>query len=228
MSKPTTQQYVTAIYEQLLETTPKKQDQLISDFVKTINQHEQSTLSNEIITQLSELLEQKNNTTQITLVSSTKLNNLHLISRELSRKLKSDIEIKNLIKKNIIGGLILYYRDYKIDFSLSNTLKKQSVNQNQEFVCMDDKLKNIINTISEHQDQLFALEVSIKKSDKVEIINFTAHDQPNLSRLEKELSAKLHQKVIIYYHSDPNIIAGAIIEYDHKQIDGSIVNKLSK
>lgn len=227
MSQPTVPQYTSALYEQLLETPVKKQHQLIASFVQTIQQHDQADLADAIIQDFTQYLFRKQNVISVVMVSATKLNNLHLISHQISRELSQDVEIKNLIQDDIIGGLVLYYLDYKIDFSLSNFLKKNNQHQNADFICLDSHLKTIISVINNHQDLLFASPVAIKPVDKIEIINFTASNKPNISQLEKELSARLAQKVIIHFEQDSNIIAGAIIEYDHRQIDNTIINKLN-
>ncbi len=225
MSQITAHQYAQALYDQLLETPDKKRDQLISDFVETVKQHHQSKLSDQIIAEIKAVFSQKEKTTQILLISSTPLNNLFELSRIISLSLKKDIEIKNLIDPKLIGGIIIYYQDYKIDFSLKNLVQKSKTKVVDEFLCMDHVLNQIIEIMNEHQDLLFSEDISPIPSEHIEIVSFTASNKPAISKIEKQLSAKLHQKVIIRFNKDPELIAGAVIEYDHKKIDASF-NKI--
>ncbi len=228
MSKPSAQEYAQALYDQLLETPVKKRDHLVSDFVKTVDQHEQSGLSEDIIQSFQELAQQKENSIEIELVSSIPLHNLVFLSHKISSDIKKNVEIKNFIKADLIGGVILYYKDYKIDFSLKKILSQSISSDEDDFVCMDEDLKKIISILNKNKDLFFDDEKPVTQDQDIEIVRFTAKEKPDVSVLEKQLSAALLKKVIINYNQDPSVIAGAIIEYDHHKIDTTIDHKLKE
>ena len=226
MSKPTVENYVTALYDQLLETPRKNQSKLIRSFVLTVKQHDQNNLGKEITEEFYHYSQRKENFVKIFLVSATRLNNLFALSKNISEKLQIDVELTNLVRPDVIGGLIMYYGDYKIDFSLKNVLSRKTASQ--DFICMDDKLKTIVTIINDQHDLLFAAELPHDKTTRVEIVNITSASKPNLEQIEKELSAILAKKVIINYHTDKKMIGGVIVEYDLKQINQSINHILEK
>jgi F0F1-type ATP synthase delta subunit len=228
LTKITPSQYATALYDQLLETPVKKQDQLIRDFVDTVKQHNQTKEAGDIITSFVDRYNFQQNTSALVIVSFAKLKNLHLLATKLSAALKQNIEIKNLIKPEIIGGFIIYYNDQKLDFSLSSKLQKSTPDNTGNLTKIDPALLQIINIIDESQSLLFSEEIEQPIPDSIEIVQFNSAVSPSINQLEKQLSAKLHKKVIIHFHKDPKIIAGAIIEFDDQKIDATLENKLVK
>jgi len=227
LSKITSQQYAAALYDQLLETPTKRQDQLISDFVTTVRQHEQIKLADQIIADFITYFDFQQNTIELVLISSLPLRNLHVLAAHLSQQIRRNIIIKNLIRPQIIGGLVIYFRDQKIDFSVTSKLKiRRSSDANSPFANQD--INQIITLIRDDYPLFFTDNQPPQTlSDQIEIVKFSSASRPSISQMEKQLSATLHKKVIINYHQDPQIIAGAIIEYDNQKIDTSLDHQLT-
>ncbi|HPH78699.1 MAG TPA: F0F1 ATP synthase subunit delta, partial [bacterium] len=170
MSKITSQQYAAALYDQLLETPTKRQDQLISDFVTTVRQHEQIKLADQIIADFITYFDFQQNTIELVLISSLPLRNLHVLAAHLSQQIRRNIIIKNLIRPQIIGGLVIYFRDQKIDFSVTSKLKiRRSSDANSPFANQD--INQIITLIRDDYPLFFTDNQPPQTlSDQIEIV----------------------------------------------------------
>jgi len=214
--KPTPQEYAQALYDQLLSAPGKQQKRLISWFVDTVKQHQQLSQSDQIIDEFSDIVSRQENRKVIHLISAQPLHNLFAVGQKISAKLKEDFDLRNYINPALLGGLIIRYRDYKIDLSLSAHLGKAGQSDHKTEKLPADLLE-IIDQFTTHQDLFFAPELELSHRH-IEIIEFTAAQRPPISNLEKSFSAQLHQKIIIHYHQDPDMIGGAILRYDYRQV----------
>jgi F0F1-type ATP synthase delta subunit len=224
--KPKPQVYAQALYDQLLETPVKRQKQTIRWFVDTVRQHKQLADADEIISAFQQIASQREKLVVISIISAQPLNNLLTLSYIISQKMHRDIELRNFVKPDLIGGIIIRYQNYKIDLSVRSQVNKArnnaSVNE-----ALPSSLTEIITQITDHQDKFFQPDEPVTSSH-VEIVNlFTAHPV-KITPLEKFFSARLKEKIIIHYHQDPQLIAGAVIRYDHTKVDMSLDQALDE
>lgn len=224
--KPNPQEYAQALYDQLLDTPVKRQSKLVQKLVDSVRQHGQMKAADKIIAAFSEIVERKNHSLRLHLISAQPLHNLLKLSAKITSAFNQDIEIRNYVNPELIGGIIIRYRNYKIDLSVKSHIQKARANQgNQEE--LPSQLIQIIEIITQNRDLLFAKEDPVQDK-KIEIVELSSVQPIKLAPLEKVFSARLRQKVIIHYNQDPELIGGAVIKYDSHKIDSSIDQALDE
>jgi|GEM_PF-3084447 len=218
--KPNPQEYALALYDQLLETPVKHQPKLVRQLVESVRQHNQTKAADKIIAAFVEMVDRKTDSIRLHLISAQPLHNLISLSAKITETANRDIELRNYVNPELIGGIIIRYRNYKIDMSVKSHVQKAKAGQNSSEKLPVELIK-IIEIITEHQNLLFAEEKPIPDK-KIEMVEVSTAQQIKLAPLEKAFSARLKQKVIIHYSQDPKLIGGAVIKYDSNKIDTSL------
>lgn len=227
--KYTADDYAQLLFDMLSESSAKEQKSITHKFVQTLKAHHQGALLSEIIQSFKKIHDAHQQIIKLSIFSAQPLHNLDQISILLSRELQQNIILHNFVKPEILGGLVIHFQDYKIDFSIQSHLGKIKLQSLTAPPKIPKILEKIISIISAHNGMLF-IESDCKKSNKsnTRLISVTTGTRQKLSILEKKFSAALHQKIIVDYHRDPKLIGGVIIEYDHVKIDNSIPKLIKK
>lgn len=224
--KPTPEEYAQALYDQLVETPAKQRSRTIKWFVETVKQHHHLAVADDIIRAFNDIITRRQKTIVIHLISAQPLHNLIHLGRSISQHFQYDIELRNYLNPQLIGGLVIRYRNYKIDLSV-----KSQVGQARTPVPVREtipvELQQVVDIIIQNQAILFSPEEKLE-STHIEIIDLQTAQPVKLSRLEKIFSAQLQEKIIIHYHQDPKLIGGAVIKYDHTKVDVSIDQALEE
>ncbi len=125
------QQYANLLYDSL-SGDRRLRKKIILDFVTFIVLKKDQDKLTKIIKEISDLIDRKNQTLFIDIVSSTPLENLDHLSETISQKINQPVEMSNIIDEKLIGGQIVYSSDWKIDFSIKSILQKRPVERNQK------------------------------------------------------------------------------------------------
>lgn len=125
------QQYANLLYDSL-SGDRRLRKKIILDFVTFIVLKKDQDKLTKIIKEISDLIDRKNQTLFIDIVSSTPLENLDHLSETISQKINQPVEMSNIIDEKLIGGQIVYSSDWKIDFSIKSILQKRPVGRNQK------------------------------------------------------------------------------------------------
>ncbi|MFZ5391818.1 MAG: F0F1 ATP synthase subunit delta [Patescibacteria group bacterium] len=141
------QQYANLLYDSLSGNRPLRK-KIILDFVTFVVSKKDQDKLPKIIEEISDLIDRKNQTLFIDIVSSSPLNNLHHLSETISKKIDQPVEVSNIIDEKLIGGQIVYSSDWKIDFSVKSILQKRPVERDQKLP------KNLITALEELQKSI--------------------------------------------------------------------------
>ena len=120
-----------AIYD--LVAKAETAEPAIASFIAYLQRRRWNYLLPEILTELEILHNQANNTLAVKIESANEISSSlnHDITEQLTRKLGQKIKTKNSINQDLLGGLLISYRDKIIDLSLRRqiiNLKKQLIN----------------------------------------------------------------------------------------------------
>ena len=124
--KISAKQYATGFFESLLEKKGKE-GEVIKNFAKLLFTDNQLSKLEEIIENFERLWNEHNNIVEGEIITASK------IDKSLVDKLKALIsqktggkkaEVKEIIDKNILGGVILRYGDRTLDLSLRTKLNE--------------------------------------------------------------------------------------------------------
>ena len=112
-----------AVYSTLNNTDDK--EKVVSSFIIYLEKHSLLTLIPNILEELENIHLEEKDIIKTEILSSEELNKEELdnISRLLKNKLNKDINIKTKQDKNLLGGLVIKYKDKIIDLSLKKQLK---------------------------------------------------------------------------------------------------------
>ncbi len=112
-----------AVYSTLNNTDDK--EKVVSSFITYLEKHSLLTLIPNILEELENIHLEEKDIIKTEILSSEELNKEELdnISRLLKNKLNKDINIKTKQDKNLLGGLVIKYKDKIIDLSLKKQLK---------------------------------------------------------------------------------------------------------
>ena len=115
-----------AVYSTLNNTDDK--EKVVSSFITYLEKHSLLTLIPNILEELENIHLEEKDIIKTEILSSEELNKEELdnISRLLKNKLNKDINIKTKQDKNLLGGLVIKYKDKIIDLSLKKQLKNLS------------------------------------------------------------------------------------------------------
>jgi len=112
-----------AVYSTLNNTDDK--EKVVTSFIIYLEKHSLLTLIPNILEELENIHLEEKDIIKTEILSSEELNKEELdnISRLLKNKLNKDINIKTKQDKNLLGGLVIKYKDKIIDLSLKKQLK---------------------------------------------------------------------------------------------------------
>ncbi len=122
-------QYAQALHEALAETTPKDQDIVIQNFIEVLKAKGDLAEYEKIIAAYEVYDREQRGVTEVevtTAEGSTKVNK-SLID-DLNKIVGSDIEVKEKVDSNLIGGVVIRAGDTLIDGSIKNQLDQLQKN----------------------------------------------------------------------------------------------------
>ena len=101
------QQYANLLYDSL-SGDRRLRKKIILDFVTFIVLKKDQDKLTKIIKEISDLIDRKNQTLFIDIVSSTPLENLDHLSETISQKIHQPVDMSNIIDEKLIGGQMVY------------------------------------------------------------------------------------------------------------------------
>lgn len=103
-----------------------KLQKLTVNFLRLLAQKQRANLIKEIIQHFEELVREKNNQLRVDVTARTPLNkkSLNKLEETLAEKTGKKILLNVNIDEDIIGGIIVNYGSYKLDFSLKSKLNE--------------------------------------------------------------------------------------------------------
>jgi F-type H+-transporting ATPase subunit delta len=115
-------QYAQALYESFQDTKPKDYDTIIENFFQVLQKNGDLNEYEKIIAVYEEYDRQQRGIKEMEVITAgeTKLNKTMV--DELNRIAGADIEIKQKIDRNLIGGVVIKVEDTLIDGSIRNHL----------------------------------------------------------------------------------------------------------
>ncbi len=119
--KITPRQYATGLYELIENANTSDIDSVLNNFVVFLSNNNDLGLFDKIIVEFSKIFDEKDGVANIDVTSASRLDKktIDLLSSSLSKKLKKDnIVINEKVDKNILGGIVLKYKDVVLDGSL--------------------------------------------------------------------------------------------------------------
>lgn len=122
-------QYAQALHEALADTAPKDQDKVIENFIEVLKAKGDLAEYEKIIAAYEVYDREQRGVTEVevtTAEGSTKVNK-SLID-DLNKIVGSDIEVKEKVDSNLIGGVVIRAGDTLIDASLKNQLDQLQKN----------------------------------------------------------------------------------------------------
>lgn len=125
------QQYAGLLYE-LLSANRRKHKKIVKDFIAFVVSKKDQTMIPNIIEEVSNLIDHKNRTLFIDIVSPSPMEKIDQTTQAISKKINQPVEIHNVIDQKLIGGLIFYSSDWKIDSSVKSILQKRPMGRNQK------------------------------------------------------------------------------------------------
>ena len=129
--KFTHKQYAQALYEAITDTAPKDQDKVIDNFIEVLKTKGDLAEYEKII-QAYEIYDRDQRgitEVEVTTAGDTKVSKP--ILDELNKLVGQDIEIKERVDQNIIGGVVIRAGDTLIDGSILNQLDQLRENLTQ-------------------------------------------------------------------------------------------------
>ncbi len=122
-------QYAQALHEALADTAPKDQDKVIENFIEVLKAKGDLAEYEKIIAAYEVYDREQRGVTEVevtTAEGSTKVNK-SLID-DLNKIVGKDIEVKQKVDSNLIGGVVIRAGDTLIDASLKNQLDQLQKN----------------------------------------------------------------------------------------------------
>lgn len=123
--KISTKKYATALYEALSEPHGKTVDEVIGSFIQVLADKGLMDRAEKIIIDFSNYCDDIDGVLRVDAVSAQELDTSQeeKIKKQLQKSLGKKIELRKIIDKKIIGGLILRFDDTVVDGSLKTQLE---------------------------------------------------------------------------------------------------------
>ena len=118
-------QYAKSLYEVTKEKTQSEIDGFVVNFLKVLKKNNQMRLAKKIVEKFSAIYDAKNGIIEATITSATELNEKSLKEVEgfiVKKYSAKKVILKNIVKKEIKGGIILQVGDEMLDASVSRKI----------------------------------------------------------------------------------------------------------
>jgi F-type H+-transporting ATPase subunit delta len=124
--KYSSKQYAQALFESLEGSANKDHELILDNFVKVLAENNDLRLFNEIADEFHKLELNKKGIKQVEITSAHPINkeNEHAIIEQLNKLVKGDLELKQKVDENIIGGVVVQVDDKMLDASVKNNLEQ--------------------------------------------------------------------------------------------------------
>lgn len=122
--KFTHKQYAQALHEAITDTAPKDQDKVIENFIEILKQRGDLAEYERIIEAYEIYDREQRGITEVEVTTAGDTKVSKPILDELNKLVGKDIEIKEKVDQNIIGGVVIRAGDTLIDGSVRNQLNQ--------------------------------------------------------------------------------------------------------
>lgn len=215
-----------AWYENQLARDEKKQiikaffsekvDSVIVDFLCLLIDKKRENCFKEIVGEYMKLADIKKDYIEVSVGTAIKLSeeDIEKIKNKLSGMTGKKVRLKIKIVPDIIGGIVLKIGDKIIDNSVVKRLSSMGKELENTSYYADDYLKKFLFSSKDV--------VQTSESDIVaEVASSIELSDDKIKALEKKLSEKMGQKVIIHARVDQSLLGGITVKIGDKVIDGS-------
>lgn len=120
--KFTNKQYAQALYEALQDTQAKDHDTVIENFVQILRQKGDLAQYEKIIAEYEIYDKQQRGITDVEVTTATEIKLNKSLIDDLNKVVGKDIELKQKVDSNLIGGVVIKAGDTLIDGSIKNHL----------------------------------------------------------------------------------------------------------
>jgi F-type H+-transporting ATPase subunit delta len=125
--KTSSKQYATALYETVEDASEKEVEAVVGRFSEVVFRNGDAGKTDDIIKQFEKIWNERNNVTEVEVVSAHKLKPevVEKIKKNIQEKTKAEkIQIKETVDKKLLGGVLIKYNDYIINFGLRRKIKQ--------------------------------------------------------------------------------------------------------
>jgi len=123
--KITATQYAKSLYEVTKEKNQSEIDGFVANFLKVLKKNNQMKLAGKIVEKFSAIHDKKNGIVEATVTSATELDEKMLkeVENFIAKKYEAKkVILKNVIRKDIKGGMILNVGDEMVDASIARKI----------------------------------------------------------------------------------------------------------
>ncbi len=120
--KYTHSQYAQALYESLQDTKPKDHDQIIENFIQVLGANGDLGEYENIIAEFEIYDRDQRGIKEVEVTTATDIKFNKPLLDELNSIVGKDIELKQKVDENIVGGVVIKVEDTLIDGSVKNHL----------------------------------------------------------------------------------------------------------
>jgi F-type H+-transporting ATPase subunit delta len=117
-------QYAQALYEALQETKPKDQDIVIENFIEILKQKGDLAEYETIIAEYEVYDREQRGIKEVEITTAGGAQMNKSLINDLNEIIGADIEVKEKVDKNLIGGVVIKAGDTLIDGSIKNQLEQ--------------------------------------------------------------------------------------------------------
>jgi F-type H+-transporting ATPase subunit delta len=125
--KISAKKYAQALFDLTAGKSKKEAGSTIKEFIRVLLVNNDFSKAEKIIDEFKNICDQKEGVIRAKVFSATELadNSLKLISKYLKEKTGAQkVALEKVVKKDLIGGLIVRYGDRVLDLSLKNRVKE--------------------------------------------------------------------------------------------------------
>ncbi|MCX6796796.1 MAG: ATP synthase F1 subunit delta [Candidatus Falkowbacteria bacterium] len=125
--KISAKKYAQALFDLTAGKSKKEAGSAIKEFIRVLLVNNDFSKAEKIIDEFKNICDQKEGVIRAKVFSATELadNSLKLISKYLKEKTGAQkVALEKVVKKDLIGGLIVRYGDRVLDLSLKNRVKE--------------------------------------------------------------------------------------------------------
>ncbi len=125
--KASPKQYATALYEIVESSSEKETEALARKFAEVVFKQGDASKTDDILRQFEKIWNDKNNIVEVEITSTHKIGEKEVekIKKYIKTKNSAEkVEVKEVINKKVLGGVVIKYNDYIIDFGIKRKIKE--------------------------------------------------------------------------------------------------------
>lgn len=125
--KTSPKHYATALYEIVESSSEKETEALARKFAEVVFKQGDASKTDDILRQFEEIWNKKNGIVEVEVTSAHKVSEKELekIKTYITKRTNAQkVEVKEVIDEKVLGGVVVRYNDYVIDFGVKRKIKE--------------------------------------------------------------------------------------------------------